>query len=148
MVKCLAKVLAQPVVTALVMGGPTALTPCKTARPSQKEPFTSAQGKLSLRTPQISLYFTVVRPSDGKRPPCPSQILLNITHGGSEGTNRPSGMTGWKTAMNLIHLFLALFPICLNAVITASGSSCGENVKTTMKSKSIYSDQLIYFICS
>lgn len=34
----------------------------------------------------------------------------------------------WKTAMNLIHLFLALFPACLNAVITASGSACGENV--------------------
>lgn len=40
--------------------------------------------------------------------------------------------------MNLIHLFLALFPVCLNAVITASGSSCGENVKETMR--------LIYFI--
>lgn len=90
----MAKVLVQPVVTALVMGGPTALTPCKTSRPPQKEPFTSAQGKLSVRTPQISLYFTVVRPSDGKRPHCPSQSLLNITHGGSEGTNRPSGDEG------------------------------------------------------
>ncbi len=94
MVKCLAKVLAQPVVTALVMGGPAALTPCKKARPPQKEQFTSAQGKLSLRTPQISLYFAVARPSDGKRPQRPSQSLLNITHGGPEGTNRPSGDEG------------------------------------------------------
>lgn len=59
MAKCLTEVLIDPCVTALVLGESIEPTTLQNSRTSEG-PFTLAQGKLSLRMPQISLYFTVL----------------------------------------------------------------------------------------